>query len=313
MKEFLEDTWRGLNASPKHLESKYFYDETGDALFREIMRCPEYYLTDCELEIFSQQCNDLLDTLLAYADVFDVAELGAGDCTKSVHLLQALLGRGVEFTYYPIDISGNIIKLLKSELPRQLPGIHLYGLNGDYFEMLEQLKRYSTRNKIVLFLGSSIGNIPMRKTVEFFKELRERMKPGDLLLTGFDLKKDPQVILNAYNDHTGITRKFNLNHLQRINRLLSADFDIEQFEHSPVYNEDTGTCESYLVSKKDQCVHIGEAGCVNFIKGERIHMEVSQKYTVNQTDSIALLAGFEPVHHFYDSKNWFLDALWQYP
>ena len=309
--EFFQDIWKGLNASPKYLESKYFYDEDGDGIFQEIMDCPEYYLTRSELEIFSKQNSELLNTILTHFRNFDVVELGAGDCTKSIYLLESLMKNKVDFTYYPIDISENVINQLGKKLPAALPGIKMYGLNGDYFDMLEEVKEISSKNKIVLFLGSSIGNIPLNETVGFLNALRSHLLPGDILLIGFDLKKDPDIILSAYNDKGGITKRFNLNLLKRINTMLDADFDISAFEHAPRYNEATGTCESFLRSTKDQRVRIGEEGWIHFKKGETIHMEISQKYTAAQTDEMAIAASFKPIRHFYDSKKWFLDALWQ--
>ncbi len=311
MNDFFQDVWRGLNATPKYLQSKYFYDAAGDAIFKEIMECPEYYLTNCELEVFSRQKSALADNILSSLSDFDVVELGAGDATKSVYLLEALMEKGVDYTYYPIDISENIIELLHRKLPSLLPGIKMRGLNGEYFDMLDDLKGVSGRNKVVLFLGSNVGNILLENTVDFFKALRSHLLPGDLVLTGFDLKKDPAVILAAYNDKAGITRRFNLNLLRRINDTLDADFDLSQFEHRPVYNEETGACKSYLVSKKDQRVRIGEVGWIHFRAGEQVYMEISQKYTVSQTDEFAGAAGFRPVGHFYDEKKWFLDAIWR--
>jgi len=308
---FFDDIWRGLSASPKYLQSKYFYDDLGDTIFQEIMACPEYYLTKCELDIFSNKSSELSNTILSYFRDFDVVELGAGDASKSVHFLGALLRHEIDFTYYPIDISKNIIAYLNKKLPLTLPGIKVHGLNGEYFAMLDELKGLATRNKVVLFLGSNIGNILIENTVTFFKELRSHLLPGDFVLTGFDLKKDPGIILPAYNDAAGITRRFNLNLLQRINTTLDADFDISQFAHRPVYDEQTGACKSYLVSLKAQRVRIGEVGWIYFKEGEQMFMEISQKYSPQQIDSFATEAGFVPVRRFYDSKKWFSDALWQ--
>lgn len=311
MNEFFDDVWRGLSASPKYLESKYFYDEVGDAIFQEIMALPEYYLTRSEMEIFAGQSSSLADIITGQFNDFDVIELGPGDCTKSVYLLRELVSRKADFTYYPIDISKNIIAHLDKTLSETIPGIRVEGLNGDYFDMLDELKDISARKKVVLFLGSSIGNIPLSETVNFFEALKSHLSPGDLILTGFDLKKDPQVVLAAYNDKAGVTKRFNLNLLSRINTTLDADFDISQFVHAPVYSEKTGACESYLVSCKQQRVRIGEVGWIHFEEGEQIYMEVSQKYTTEQVDEIALASGFITVHHFYDSKGWFLDTLWK--
>jgi L-histidine Nalpha-methyltransferase len=309
-KDFFDSVWKGLNASPKYLQSRYFYDAEGDELFREIMNCPEYYLTRCEMEIFSSQSHAMRDIVLERLPHFDVVELGPGDCSKSIHLLQAIAAHNPSFTYYPIDISKHVLAYLGETLPEKLPTVEIQGLNGDYFDMLKKLAT-NTRNKLVLFLGSSIGNIPAEQTTGFFTMLRGMLQPGDMLLTGFDLKKALELVLAAYNDMGGITRRFNLNLLKRINRELDADFNIDQFEHAPQYDEASGACRSYLVSKSDQRVRIGEEGWVYFSKGESIFMEISQKYDVAQTDAFAASSGFEPVRHFFDSKHWFLDALWQ--
>ncbi|HYK76548.1 MAG TPA: L-histidine N(alpha)-methyltransferase [Daejeonella sp.] len=309
---FLKDVLRGLSQASKHLDSKYFYDTAGDELFRQIMHCPEYYPTRCELEIFSGQIHSIIQLVLQQHPQFDLVELGPGDALKSVHLLRNLLRKNVPFTYYPIDISKNAIDQLNSNLPGQLPGLKIHGLNGEYFEMLQQLKTISDKPKLVLFLGSNIGNMFPQEATIFCHQLQQLLMPGDLVLIGFDLKKNPQTILNAYNDKQGITRKFNLNLLKRINRELDADFREEQFQHYPIYDPETGACRSYLVSLKDQTVQIGpEKKPIEFLENECILMEISQKYTVHQSDELAHKTGFTPLAHFYDSKKWFLDALWR--
>jgi len=310
MNEFFNDIWRGLNASPKYLQSKYFYDEAGDAIFKEIMECPEYYLTRCELDIFSSQSRELANLITGQIKEFDVVELGPGDCTKSVHLFRELIKQKPDFTYYPIDISKNVITSLYKELPAMVPGLEIQGLNGDYFDMLAKMNNISGRSKVVLFLGSTIGNIPIEENVGFLKALRSYLSPGDLIIIGFDLKKDPKIVLDAYNDKGGITKRFNLNLLTRINQTFAADFDLNLFEHKPVYCEETGACKSYLKSVKEQTVQIADTQ-IHFKEGEQILMEVSQKYTVEQTNAFAKEAGFLPLQHFYDSKGWFADVLWQ--
>ena len=177
--------------------------------------------------------------------------------------------------------------------------------------MLNKANSLSKKRKVVLFLGSNIGNMTIEESIEFCRHVNECLLPGDLLMAGFDLKKDPKIILNAYNDSAGITRSFNLNLLERINRELNADFVIEQFHHFPVYNPESGECKSYLVSASKQRVFIGDTGYVDFDENETIYMEISTKYAAPQTDEIASLSGFTPVKHFYDSKKWFLDAVWK--
>jgi L-histidine N-alpha-methyltransferase len=307
--QFCDDVMTGLTANPKYLEAKYFYDETGDELFQEIMDAPEYYPTNCELEIFTQQTEALAQAIIADGSPFDLIELGAGDAMKSTHLLRHLLHKQADFTYVPIDISDHVINYLNETLPQTLPGLQLKGLPGEYFDMLKQAADISKRRKVVLFLGSNIGNMPVEDAQDFCTEMRKHLSVGDSVLIGVDLKKNPKVILAAYNDAGGYTRQFNLNLLTRINRELEGNFDVNQFEHYPMYDPETGACKSYLISLADQQVKLCNE-TILFKKDEYIYMEISQKYTVEQTDQMATHAGFKPSKHFFDSKNWFVDAVW---
>jgi len=309
-RQFYNDVIAGLKATPKRLSSKYFYDAKGDKLFQDIMNCPEYYPTRCELEIFSEKTAELCNAIMANGDAFDLIELGAGDATKSSYLLKYLLEQKADFTYLPIDISENVISYLNITLPVTLPGIKINGLNGDYFDMLKEAASISDRRKVILFLGSNIGNMLVNEALDFCKNLRDHLSEGDMVLMGFDLKKNPKTILAAYNDKGGITKRFNLNLLERINRELHADFDLNKFEHYPTYDPESGACRSFLVSTEDQNVTINQHNRIRFLKDECIYMEISQKFTVLQTEQIAENAGFTPVDCFFDSKKWFLDAVW---
>lgn len=308
---FYKDVLSGLQSNPKYLESKYFYDATGDQLFKELMNCAEYYLTNCELEIFSEKTAELSTAITDDGNSFDLIELGAGDALKSAYLLNYLLEQKVDFNYLPIDISSNVISNLTSNLPDALPNLQIMGLNGEYFDMLNKATSISSRRKAVLFLGSNIGNMPISAVLKFCKELRKHLSTGDKVLMGMDLKKNPKTILAAYNDKGGITKKFNLNLLERINRELHADFDINQFDHYAMYDPETGSCKSYLISLVDQMVHINEREHIHFLKDEHIYMEISQKFTLSQIEQIARDTGFKPLRHFFDSKEWFVDTIWE--
>lgn len=306
---FYADVIKGLRSTPKRLQSKYFYDAAGDKIFQELMECPEYYPTKCELDIFANKTTELAKTIIGESDAFDLIELGAGDATKSSYLLKYLQQEKVNFTYLPIDISANTINYLTVKLPLAIPGLKMQGLNGEYFEMLKKAASISKRRKVVLFMGSNIGNMPVNEATAFCAELRKHLSPGDMALIGFDLKKSPKTILNAYSDSKGITKRFNLNLLERINRELGADFNISQFDHYATYDPETGACKSYLISLQDQLVHIGKE-TIRFIKDEYIYMEISQKFMVMQTDQMAANTGFKPVDRLFDSKKWFIDAIW---
>ncbi|RKR80164.1 dimethylhistidine N-methyltransferase [Mucilaginibacter gracilis] len=311
--QFHEDVLRGLTSTPKRLDSKYFYDAIGDQLFQDLMNCAEYYPTNCELDIFKNQTAALAKSIIGNdQDDFDLIELGAGDAMKSSYLLKYLLDEGIKFTYLPIDISAHVIEELDTNLAKTLPGLNFRGLNGEYFEMLQKAATLSNKRKVVLFLGSNIGNMPVAEAEAFCHELRNSLSPGDMALIGFDLKKNPKTILAAYNDGDGITKKFNLNLLSRINKELGADFKVEQFDHYPTYDPETGACKSYLISLADQKVHLADYNeSIHFQKDEYIYMEISQKFTTEQIKSMAANTGFQTVKYLFDAKNWFTDAIWR--
>lgn len=310
MKQFLNDVLHDLGEKNKRLNPKYFYDHTGDMIFQQIMNCSDYYPTGCELEIFKERTGELASVLKNGFDTFDLIEMGAGDATKSSYLLKEMLRQEFDFTYMPIDISLDMIHHLEEKLPAQIPGLKIKGLHGEYFEMLVHANQISPKRKVILFLGGNIGNFEAPMALDFCRQLRSHLQKGDVLLIGFDLKKHPDVIRRAYHDSEGFTRQFNLNLLTRINRELGGNFVLEQFDHYPSYDPASGECKSYLISLKDQEVSIGEHH-FSFKKDEYIYMEISQKYSVDETEKIAFNSGFEPVKHFFDSRSWFLDAVWQ--
>jgi len=311
--QFAAEILEGLTATPKYLPAKYFYDKAGDHLFQEIMSCDEYYPFACELEIFRQQTAELAAAIMQPGGPFELIELGAGDCKKSAYLLRHLVRAGAAFTYVPIDISSNIISCLQTQLPVKIPGLQVRGLNGEYLPMITEVAKASGKRKVVLFLGSNLGNMAPAEARTFCRRLWHSLKPGDLALIGLDLKKDPGLTLAAYNDKAGITKRFNLNLLQRINRELNGNFDIGKFQHFPMYDPSTGACKSYLISLADQQVTLwcnDDEYRIRFMRDEEIFMEISQKYTIDQVDDLACDSFFTPVQRFYDDRRWFVDALW---
>ncbi|WP_293312701.1 L-histidine N(alpha)-methyltransferase [Pedobacter sp. UBA5917] len=308
--QFLQETLTGLRAEPKFMLSKYFYDATGDRIFQQIMEMEEYYLTNAEMEILQYQSAQLSQAISADGSAFDLIELGAGDATKSIHLLKSLLDKQSEFSYLPIDISEHVISDLEENLPKKLPTLDIKGLNGDYFDMLKRATELSGRRKVVLFMGANIGNMTIAEAERFCSSLKQLLSPNDLLIIGFDLKKNPQQILAAYNDKGGITRSFNLNLLQRINRELDGDFNIDQFEHYASYDPESGACKSYLISLKKQIVNIGQ-NAIHFGENEYVCMEISQKYSLNDIDQLAEKTGFKPLQRFFDQHQYFVDAIWR--
>ena len=309
--QFAEDVRRGLSSTPKELSSKYFYDDEGTRLFQEIMKLPEYYLTGCEFEIFSTQTDEILRAF-ANGGGFDLIELGAGDGTKTAVLIDHFLKKNVDISYAPIDISQEALDALSEKFSAEFPTLAIETRNGDYFQILESLKGTSGRRKILLFLGSNIGNFSRTQSVEFFRHLRDLMNQDDLLFIGFDLQKDPHVIASAYDDSAGVTAAFNLNLLTRINRELGGDFDLEKFTHYANYRPIEGSARSFLVSRERQNVHIAALErTFEFDAWEAVFMEISQKYSLRMIEDMSLESGFEIKHNFCDSRNYYCDSLWR--
>ena len=309
---FAEDVSEGFSADPKFISSKYFYDDEGSRLFQEIMKLPEYYLTRSEFEILSTQTEQIFKAFEAGETEFDLIELGAGDGLKTSVLVEYFLAQNVGFRFIPIDISSEALSILTDKFSEKFPGLDIKPEQGDYFKTLKTFSEKSDKKKIILFLGSNVGNFSEAQALEFFTDLRRVMNERDLLFIGFDLHKNPKTILNAYDDSQGVTAKFNLNLLKRINRELGANFDIEEFSHYASYHPLERAARSFLISRKDQSVTIGALGkTFDFKKWEPIYMEVSQKYGVKMIENLAGESGFEVAENFFDENKFYLDSLWK--
>lgn len=306
IEKFKQEVDTGLRMTPKQLPSKYFYDKKGDALFVEIMKLPEYYLTRAEHDIFKNRTEDLIQ-LLGFGpdDFLELIELGAGDGTKTLELLRALCEEDYPFEYCPVDFSQNALELLEADLKSKCPKLQINPLRGEYFEVLKNFNG-SHHKKVVLFLGSNIGNLRDDRASVFLHELDQTLNVGDRLLLGVDLIKSEEVVLPAYNDSKGVTREFNLNLLRRINRELEADFNLEGFEHRPEYDESTGIAASYLESTQKQNVRIN-GSVYSFEKGERILTEISRKYNEEILSVILEPTRFRIVDKIMDKNNLFAD------
>ena len=305
---FAIDVKKGLESDPKFLSSKYFYDSVGDELFIKITQLPEYYLTDCELEIFNEQSDKIIEAFKIQNQSFEIYELGAGDGTKTIELLKEI--RHKNFRFIPIDISSNALNTLSKKIERVLPDLQFEGRQGEYFEILNTLK--GTSKKIILFLGSNIGNLNDNEARSFICNIASKMNNGDMFFLGVDLKKSKDIILPAYNDNQGITAEFNLNLLKRINHELGGTFDIKNFSHQPEYDEEAGVAYSYLQSEKDQVVYLDELDkSFGFKKGEKIHTEISRKYDEQILQKIITGSGLKLNKLFYDSRKYFCNALFE--
>lgn len=308
MSDFASDVLAGLSADSKKLSSKYFYDDEGSRIFQEIMAMPEYYLTDCEMEIIRGQSSDILDAT-GLRGTFNVIELGAGDGVKTQVMLRSFLENGAKPIYRPVDISAEAVDIVSQRLHKELPELEIKPEVGDYFKMMHEVTQHETPS-IVVFLGSNIGNYIPPKNVELVKLIYQNMSKGDFFLIGADLKKNPNMIRQAYDDQHGITRRFNLNLLTRINRELGADFNLADWDFYCHYNPENGEVRSHLVSMVDQEVRIKELDrSFSFHRNEMIWTELSKKYSLEELKELGQESGLEFKQHFTDSQHHFTDTL----
>jgi dimethylhistidine N-methyltransferase len=306
---FLRDVLAGLSATPRSLPSRWFYDARGSRLFQWISRLDAYYPTRVEREILERH-GDALASRFAGAPC-TVVDLGAGDGHKSQLVLRALLARCTAVTYSPVDVSADALAEAAGRVREHLPAVRIVPVHAEWEDAL---RRVAGRNpmgpQLVLFLGSSIGNLERADAAALLGRLRRALRPGDHALVGFDLVKPLPVLRRAYDDPQGVTREFNLNLLARINRELGADFDLAGFRHVASWDPGRPAMESWLESTRRQLVHV-DGRVFAFRAGERIHTEISCKYTDAQVAAFAREAGFVEVARLEDPRRWFVDALWR--
>lgn len=307
---FENDVYEGLRRHPKRLYSRYIYDEAGDKLFQQIMAMPTYYLTQTEFGILEEQKSAISQQFSAIGEAFELYELGAGDGKKTKILLRELIHQGIPFTYRPIDISSHVLDVLEKAIIEELPKVDISPIQGTYFDTLREIKTQSTRPKVILFLGSNIGNLLHPQAVDFLRQLKDCMDPQDYLFVGFDQKKNPETILDAYNDPEGITAAFNMNLLVRINRELGGNFETDRFKHWESYDPETGTARSFLVATEAMKVRIEKLNLnIQLNAWETIHTEISQKYDAPTIDWLCEQAGLETVCFFSDQRQWYSNYL----
>ena len=305
----LDEIAAGLRRTPKTLSSKFFYDEAGSRLFQQIMALPEYYPTRTEYGIL-ETCAAGLAAAWAGPGPLHLLELGAGDGLKTKLLLRALLAAGAELTYAPVDISGSAVQQLRQSLQAEMPGLRVAPVVAEYEAALTGLRGQAGR-KVVLFLGSNIGNFEPDVRRQFLAALAAPLASADALLIGFDLQKDPRQIRAAYDDAQGVTAAFNLNLLRRLNRELGADFDLAQWQHYAEYDPRGGAARSYLVSRRAQQVRLATLPdeVFEFAAWEALHTENSYKFTRPQIEELAAATGLRVAQFLTDEQGWFADVV----
>ncbi len=297
-----EDVRRGLLRTPKSLPAKLLYDAEGSALFEQITALPEYYLTRIEAAILEQHAEEMVTRA---GDSLTLVELGAGSATKTRIVIRALLSRQRRSTFYAVDVSSAPVKAAADSLPTEFAGLRVEPVVVDFCETLGWLRRLPGR-KLVLYIGSSIGNLDLLGATVLLDRIRRALAPGDALLLGTDLAKDPAVLVPAYDDAQGVTARFNRNLLARINRELGGHFDLESFRHVAEWNAQRSCMQMYLESMHAQVVPIEALGLrPSFRRGERIHTEDSHKFTEAMIDSILRNAGLVLEATWTDPRKWF--------
>jgi L-histidine N-alpha-methyltransferase len=296
-----ENILTDLKKPSKMISCIYFYDEAGSKLFEAITRLPEYYLTRTEIPLIKKAAYALSDNLKNV----DIVEFGSGDCTKISILLDAVPKKFRDTVrYMPFDISNAAVKKSSNILLIKYPGIRIHGIVADFMSQLDIIPKKS--KKIFCFLGSTIGNISIDKAKLFLKNLGQIMNVGDMLLLGFDMVKNKEIIEKAYNDKNNLTEKFNKNILKVVNSHIKSDFNPDNFEHIAFYNEELSTIEMHLKATTDLNINCPGLKTNIFIgKGETIHTENSYKFTEEDINTLADAAKLGIQNIFTDENKWF--------
>lgn len=309
---FGEDVRRGLTATPKVLQPKYFYDELGSLLFGAICALPEYYVFRAEAEILRARAGEIAACLHGPVRI---VELGSGDARKTRLLIDALFARQGGLDYLPIDVSSTALVQSSEELLSVYPNLRVTGWVADYQTALRAIRNESQgsnryKHSLVLFLGSTLGNLDPAERSEMLRSVRGLLNPGDAFLLGVDLKKPESVLIPAYDDPLGVTAAFNMNVLGRINRELGGGFDLRSFRHLARYDPEQGRIEMHLESLRDQTVPIRGINLeAVFRAGETIHTESSYKFDPDQISALAAEAGLELRRTWFDRAKQFSSNL----
>jgi dimethylhistidine N-methyltransferase len=303
----------GLVSRPRWLPSWLFYDEAGSRLFDRITELPEYYLTRTERGILAARAEEIVG-LAAEADALQVVELGAGSCDKTRLLLKAAVDRQDTVMYEPVDVSASALIAAQMRLEQEIPGVVVCPRVLDYTRGFTLDEAVCGARRLVLYIGSSIGNFEPAEARALLKNVRAALSPGDSILLGVDLVKDESILLPAYDDASGVTAEFNRNILRRINREMGARFDVEAFAHRARWNAVASRMEIHLVSLREQTVLVPSPDPdfelrLRFAAGETIHTENSYKYKPGQAEALLEAADFKPAHTWTDERGWFAVCL----
>ncbi|MGW1346925.1 L-histidine N(alpha)-methyltransferase [Kribbella sp. NPDC002412] len=301
-----EDVRAGLTAEPKWLPPKWFYDARGSELFEQITRLPEYYPTRAEREILQTRAREIAAITKAHT----LVELGSGSSEKTRLLLDGLRDHGTLTTFVPLDVSESALRDAADTINADYPALDVHGVVGDFTAHLDKLPGDAPR--IVAFLGGTIGNLLPAERETFYASVRDVLEPGEWLLLGTDLVKDPKTLVAAYDDSAGVTAEFNKNVLRVINRQLGADFDVDAFSHVAIWDAGNEWIEMHLRADRAMRVLIPEIHLeVDFAAGEELSTEISAKFQPHTVHAELDKAGFTEAAWWTDSEARFALSLWQ--
>ena len=300
---------RGLTSYPKWLPPWLFYDKEGSRLFEQITELPEYYLTRTERSILTEHAREMVLRATGRSQL-RIAELGAGSADKTRLLLAAAVENQGSVIYEPLDVSDSALAAARKRIEEEIPGVTVAPRHGNYTTGLDLVPIKNGERRMVLHIGSSIGNFDAEDATQLLLLVRSGLDPGDSLLLGVDLVKDEETLVAAYDDAAGVTADFNRNVLVRLNREQAADFKPESFAHRAVWNPAESRMEMHLESLAPQSVRVGALDLnVEFAQGERIHTENSYKYRPGQAEAMLHATGFEPRATWMDAQGWFAVCL----
>jgi L-histidine Nalpha-methyltransferase len=296
------DIIQGLSQNQKTLPSRYLYDDLGSALFEQITDLPEYYPTRTEQSIIEKYATEIT----RFTGACELVELGSGSSRKTRILLDAYTQLNRQLYYYPIDVSAGILKATALALLDRYPHLQLCGIAGTYEQALAQLPPAELENRLLIFLGSTLGNLTDEQRSSFLNQIKQALQPGEFFLLGVDLQKPIETIESAYNDAEGVTAKFNLNILSHLNHRFGGNFDLDLFEHFAFYDRQQHRIEMHLRSLATQAVFLKALNYQFTINaGETIHTEISRKFHLPTLVDILATHAFKPLQIWTDPQDWF--------
>lgn len=297
-----EDVIKGLTSNPKVLPPKYFYDHTGSLLFEKICQLPEYYPTRTETEILTNFASEIASV----TGICELVELGSGSSTKTRLLLSAYENLGKPWRYIPIDVSGEMLENSSLKLETEYPTLSILGLVGTYEQALLHLPAKELPSRMIIFLGSSLGNFTQEKCDRLFYEVRDVLQEGDYFLLGIDLQKSVSILEAAYNDAQGVTAEFNLNMLSHLNSRFQGNFDLNKWHHKAIYNQALNQIEMYLYCRQKHQVSLQTLDLsIDFTDKDFILTEISRKFDLEEMKDFLQSHGLDTVQIWTDEKQWF--------